>query len=1008
MSLKFNENQKKAIEYKGGPLLIIAGAGTGKTAVITARILHILQKKLATPSEILALTFTEKATSEMIERVDVEMPLGYEEVCISTFHSFCDRILRQEAFFLGMDPNYKLMSEAESYIFFRKNIFKFPLESLRPLNAPAKFVDVIIKYFSRLQDEDVNPEEFLKYVLSKRKTLEDAEFKELKELADTYKIWTELKEKEGRMSFGDLISNTLRLFRTKPHVLKKYQEKFKYVLVDEYQDTNYAQNVLVNTLMLGVDFEKASLEKRKKANITVVGDDDQAIYKFRGAAISNILQFKQIFPSAKRIVLTQNYRSNQEILDSAYGLIKNNNPYRLEETEGIEKRLFSSTEQVKNAVSLIFSADVFEEADLIAREILNLVGKVESDVQKFDSKGQAYLLNSGNKGSYKFSDIAILVRANAHADDIVPVLRYYGIPYKFSGKKGLYSRPEVKFLISFLKVVGDYKDSLNVYNLLQMELWGLKDRDFVEVFSNSRREKISAFEFLEHLLDKKRENFAKKTFSKKSLASFSLLVEIVHKAFKMVKDGQSVSQLLYEFFTVSGYLKSLEEDDNAENNFKIQNISKFFELVKKFEQENKGTTLYEYLDYLEYSVDIGEIPSIDDDVFTEYDAVNISTVHGAKGLEFPVVFMVSLVKGRFPSRNMSETLAIPEELIKEKLPDEGENTGNIQEERRLFYVGATRAKEKLFLTAAQYYGEGKRKNKPSIFLNELLSRDVSEELETVVKKGFNFAKNLCAGEESVDLGNFTQDFGKRISYSEINDYESCPKKYRYKYILKIPVPVGHAATFGSVIHLTLKDFYRLVKNANEGFEGFVGKPTLDDLYRLYERNWRSNGFENKEHEEKKKKRGYEILEKFFNEIHTGNEKILDLEKRFKFTVEDIVVTGAVDRIDSLGEKDDIVELIDYKTGKSRKPKEVENDIQLIIYGIFAKETMKIKKVKASLMFLEDGIKIDTDIDDEKIAKVKEKIVNIAGLIKSCDFKAKPNYQTCKYCDYRGVCEDVFI
>lgn len=1003
MSLAFNEQQKKAVEHKGGPLLIIAGAGTGKTAVVTGRILSLL-KSGAPPSSILALTFMEKAAREMMERIDEEMPMGYEEVWVSTFHSFCDKILRSEAFFLGMDPNYKLMTEAEAYAFFKRNIFDLPLKELRPLNSPSKFISEILKFYSRLQDEDVGCLEFADYVKKEKGNMEKEQYVEMKELSDTYTAWTELKEKEGRMTFGDLISNTIRLFREKPHILEKYREKFEHVLVDEYQDTNYAQNLLVNILMLGKDFEKASAEERKKANITVVGDDDQAIYKFRGAAISNILQFKEVYPELKRVVLTQNYRSNQEILDCAYGLIKNNNPYRLEETEGIQKKLFAVKEPVDDAVRLIFAGDINEEADLIAREILRLAGVSESEVRKFDSKGQAYLLNP-EKGDYKFSDICILIRSNSHADEIAPVLRYYGIPYKYSGKKTLYARPEVKFLISFLKVVCDYKDDLNMFNLLQMEFWNLETRDFMEVFSSAKREKISAFEFLNSVLSGRRENFAKKSFSENGVESFKLLVGILKKSFEKVKKGSATSQILYDFLKESGYLKELESEDSGESGFKIQNIAKFFELVKKFEQENKGSNIFEYLDYLDYSVEIGETPSIDDDVFAEYDAVNISTVHGAKGLEFPVVFMVSLVKDRFPARNMSETLPVPLDLVKEELPEQEEKT-NIQEERRLFYVGATRAEERLFLTAAQYYGESRsRKSKPSIFLNELLERDVSEELDSVEPKKFSFAKDICTVVDETIPPAFLEDFGKKISYSEVNDYEGCPKKYRYKYVLKIPVPLTHNATFGSAVHATLNDFYKLVKASNDGFEGFLEKPSLEDLFRLYEKNWRSDGYESRKHEEDKKKEGYEMLEKFFNEMHTGDERVLELEKRFKFKVDDVLVSGAVDRIDLL--EDDGVELIDYKTGRSKKQKEVDVDIQLVIYGIFAKEVMGYENVKASLMFLGEGIKMSTEIDEGKMEDVKKKVKDVAGLIAGCNFEAKPSYFGCRYCDYRSVCDDVF-
>jgi DNA helicase II / ATP-dependent DNA helicase PcrA len=1003
MNLKLNTEQKKAVEHKEGPLLIIAGAGTGKTQVITQRIVNLMNKDLAKPGEILALTFTEKAAREMEERVDREMPLSYEEPTISTFHSFCDAVLRQEAFFLGIDPDYKLMNEAEANVFFKKHLFDLPLDELRPLNSPTKFVDVLLKHFSRLQDEDVSSEEYLRY--SKK-----SEVEVVLELAKTYKKFGELKLEKGRMTFADLITMTLKLFREKSQILEKYQSKYKYVLVDEFQDTNYSQNVLVNTLILGKDFANAPIEERKKANITVVGDDDQAIYKFRGAAISNILQFKEIYPEAERVVLTKNYRSNQEILDSAYALIKNNNPYRLEVTEGIEKRLISKCENVDGAVQLIPTVDALEEAEAIAMEIKKLVeGKEkQGDYQVYDSKGQSSIFSDSVGNRYSFSDIAILVRANAHADEITPLLRYYKIPYKFAGKKGLYSRPEVKFFISFLKTLKDYQDNVALFNVLQLDVWNFEIRDFIEIFSEAKRRRVSAFEFLEFLLGTKvgskqsesREILLEKTFSKDAVESLNNLMKIYEESFEMLKEGRTASDIIYFFLTQTGYLKHLESG-GPESEFKLENIAKFFRLVKGFEQNNKDTTVYEYIDYLEHSIDIGETPSIEEDVFMDFDAVNISTVHGAKGLEFSVVFMPCLVKERFPSRNMSEQLPVPKELVKEKLPDE-EDSGNIQEERRLFYVGATRAKERLFLTAAQYYGEGKRAKKPSIFLNEILERENLEEFDNVKASGvINFSKDTDV--DDIDYSKFVKNLGESISYSEINDYEVCPKKYKYKYVLKIPVPMGHQATFGTIIHATLKDFYGMLKSSQEGLEGIFKKPTLDDLFGFYDKHWRSNGFENREHEKKKKKQGYEMLKNFFENSYTGEEKIIDLEKRFRVNVDGVLVTGVVDRVDVLDSNG--VQLLDYKTGKEKEQKEVEKDVQLMIYGLFAREVMGAEEIKASLLFLDKGIKIDTAIDSKKLDFVKEKVVDVANLIKKSKFEAKPDKFYCKFCDYRDICDD---
>src|SRR4030066_467383 len=308
--MRLNKSQLEAIEHKEGPLLIIAGAGTGKTTVITERIKYLIEKDSAKPSEILALTFTEKAAREMEERVDVAMPYGYPQMWISTFHSFCDRILRREALHIGLDPKYKLTSEAETTQFIRNNLFKFDLNYFRPLGNPTKFIGGMLQHFSRLQDEDISPKEYLEWVGKHKKGLDSEEYAKYMELAKAYKKYDELKVKEGLMDFGDLILKTLQLFRQRPNVLKEYQEQFKYVLVEEFQDTNFAQN------------ELAKILAGKGKNITVCGDDDQSIYRFRGAAVSNIVQFRKNFPRAKIVVLTKNYRSTQEILNRSYDMIQ--------------------------------------------------------------------------------------------------------------------------------------------------------------------------------------------------------------------------------------------------------------------------------------------------------------------------------------------------------------------------------------------------------------------------------------------------------------------------------------------------------------------------------------------------------------------------------------------------------------------------------------------------------------------------------------------------------------
>ncbi len=731
MNVHLNDKQKQAVEHKKGALLIIAGAGTGKTAVITQRISHIVKSKWAKPDEILALTFTDKAANEMLERVDESLPLGFGDVWISTFHSFCDRILRQEGHHIGLDTNYTMMSSAEQYIFLRKHLFDFSLKKFRPYGNPTKFIDDLLKHFSRLQDEDVSPEEYLGYAnsLSKKNDIAKEEFEDTLELATVYDEYTKLKIQNSKIDFGDLILLVIQLFREKPNVLERYAKKFKYILVDEFQDTNYTQSVLINILS-GLD-PKKDLDKigNVNPNLTVVGDDDQAIYKFRGAAISNILQFKQYYPKAKEVVLTENYRSRQKILDSAYTLITHNNPFRLEVTEKIDKKLIAknSFSTDDNVVNLITAQNEDAESEWIAKEILRLTGYEQEDIpqkaQKFNEKGQSIFVELQPERKYKLSDIAILVRANSHSESVIQNLRYFGIPYKIGGSRGLYFRDEIKILISFLRVLTDYKDEVSMYHLLSMAEWKLSPREFLEINRVAREDRVAVLEELEGVFgiklgestDFNISNLGEKIFSTEAREGIKNFLNILDKCIRMLKENSSVGEVLYFFVQESGYLKNLVEEKENLSEFKINNLSRYFNTIKEYEKNSPDSNIYEYVDYLNYCIEVGDSPLVDQMDLGEYDAVNILTVHGAKGLEFPVVFLINLVSDRFPSQNRKDTIPIPDALIKEALTGLDEREEHLQEERRLFYVGATRAKEKLYLTASNFYGNAKRKKKGVYF-----------------------------------------------------------------------------------------------------------------------------------------------------------------------------------------------------------------------------------------------------------------------------------------------------
>src|SRR3989338_1028203 len=324
-----NKVQAETVQHRMGSLLIVAGAGTGKTTVITRRIAWLIERKLADPENILAVPFTEKAATEMEELVDQLLPYGYVDVAISTFHAFCERVLRDHGLDVGLPADFKLLSTAEQWLLVRQNLDKFELDYYRPLGNPTKFIHALIRHFSRLKDEDISTDEYLKYAEGRMLNLDSAEFigskeeeeqevKRLLEVASAYHLYQKLLLDKGALDFGDLITETLRLLSRRPNILKTFREKYKYILVDEFQDTNYAQYELVK-LLAG-----------DSKNLTVVADDDQSIYKFRGASFSNIIKFKQDFPESHQVSLIENYRNSQNILDLSYKFIQGNNPDRLE------------------------------------------------------------------------------------------------------------------------------------------------------------------------------------------------------------------------------------------------------------------------------------------------------------------------------------------------------------------------------------------------------------------------------------------------------------------------------------------------------------------------------------------------------------------------------------------------------------------------------------------------------------------------------------------------------
>ena len=1306
-----NKEQQEAVNHDNGSLLIIAGAGTGKTTVVTERIKRLITEKKALPDEILALTFTEKAAQQMEKRVDVALPYGTFGLWISTFHSFCDRILRSEAINVGLSPGFKLMTDAETYLLVKKNFWSFHLKYFRPQSNPYKFIEGLIQHFSRLKDEDITPEKYLDFAKSAK---EDKD--KYLELAKAFKTYELLKIKEEVMDFSDLIINVLNLFRKRKEILAKYQKKFKYILVDEFQDTNFAQYQLI----------KLMAELKTSSNITVVGDDSQclpgnttittalakkridqikkgekiltaigkghtsiskvknvfrrhakvclltfvledgkkitltnnhkmfcyipsteinkqycyvyimwqvnigwrigvtkdlasrlrlehhadsiigigsykteaearffesyystkyniptvpfnprqrqaiagkwlkklydeidtkksaavlakdlsleldsphflvngvkrgvtdrvkinlhmcyrnhrskthkrgfvsnpsvqhavwvetsskktirklisagikltrakkgfryrfstsdlklawqvaerllaitdgildkkfsvgtiyyqhkaarimpashilpgnylpvcidkkiiykkvvkrveelkqievfdlevdkthnfiangvvvhnSIYKFRGAAISNILSFMKDYPESKSVILTTSYRSPQTILDASYKLIKNNNPNTLESQLGISKNLKAKNNHEGEKIELIHTDRVEEEAEKIVHFI--------RDYKK------------ENKKEYK--DFAILVRANNHSDAFIRAFERARVPYQFLGPGMLFQQPEIKDLIAYLKVLYDFTDSVSLYRVLSMDLWNIEARDLIAVLNKAKRSNISLFEQLEQIIE-----INISDDSKNKLKNF---VDMVHKQQKLIPK-ETAGQILYYFLIDSGLLKLVVDYKTQAQEKKALNITKFFDKLKSFEATHRDASIFTVVDYLDLAMNMGESPMAAEIDWSEVNAVNILTVHSAKGLEFPVVFLTNLIEGRFPSRERKDKIPIPDNLIQEILP-----TGDyhLQEERRLFYVGMTRAKEKLILSASNFYGEGKRERKMSPFIGESLGIENLYNTAPSVKHSqiplFEWEKRTEPVVENISVSKYNLGF---LSYSAIQSFQICPLHFKLRYILRVPTPPTPSLSIGNSVHNALRDFYTLKKD---------GENEKELILNMLDNNWIRYGFTSKKHEEQSKELAKTFLLNYLKDPLHLNAKPIYIEKGFNFKIDpNLKILGKIDRVDDLGGGK--IEIIDYKTGANiPRQKDLDSNLQMTLYalaainpGIFAK---KVDQIKLSLYFFDNSTKMTTYRSKEQLEEATDELLKIRDKITYSDFKCSRGI-ICQNCEYKILC-----
>ena len=605
-----NDKQKEAVLATEGPCLVIAGAGSGKTKVLTHKIAYLISEKNVKPYNILAITFTNKAASEMKQRVEKIVGDVAQEMWMGTFHSICVRILRRFIDRIGFDTSFLIFDTSD-----QKTVVK---ECLKALNIDDKtFSDrSVLSEISNAKNEMLTPKAYqAKYA---------GEFRKEK-IGQVYELYQKRLRENNAIDFDDIINYAIDILSENPDVLQYYTEKFKYVLVDEYQDTNKAQFTLVTILA------------SRYGNITVVGDNDQGIYSFRGADISNILNFEKDFPGTKIIKLEQNYRCTGNILKAANAVIKHNeNKY--------EKKLW--TENEEGSLPCLYQAeDEYDEANYVVKQIEHL-------------KTEEYL---------KPKDFVILYRMNAQSRAIEDILRRENIPYKIVGGLKFYERKEIKDTIAYLRLIHNTSDNLSLKRIINEPKRGIGKTSLDKIQEISDRTGTSMYEIIKHA-----EEFELNRVKANAEEFINLIEEL-----RLKKQELSISELLKEVLNKSGYTRALELENTVEAETRMQNLEEFLTVAIEFEEESADNTLPEFLESITLSSDVDEMQDED-------NTVTLMTLHSAKGLEFPVVFLVGMEEGIFPGY---KSIGEPKEL---------------EEERRLFYVGITRAKQFLHLTCAKH------------------------------------------------------------------------------------------------------------------------------------------------------------------------------------------------------------------------------------------------------------------------------------------------------------------
>ena len=986
-----NPEQKRAVETTEGPILIIAGAGSGKTGVITKKIAYLVESGV--PQEnILALTFTDKAATEMLNRVN-ELIGSTEDIIITTFHSFCKELIEDNILELKMNSPLKVIEDTAQLVWFIKNIDSFNLEFIKVGFKPITLVEELRKIISKFKDEFVTIEKLQSYIDRKSNEKLDEEGMErlltLKDILKAYKFYEEYKTKNNLVDFGDMLTKIYELLNARPTILKKYQERFRYILIDEFQDTNFIQLQIINLIA------------KKHQNLTVVGDDDQSIYRFRGAYLTNITEFRETYPKNKEIILEQNYRSTKNILSVANKLISN-------KPDRFVKKLFTEREDgEKVIVSELANED--EQSQFILGEV------------------QCLLKN------YERKDIAILVRRKKDAQPIIDAFDKHKIPYEFVGNSDFFREPLIKDVVSFIKIAADPIGSdIEIVRILQRKQSSIRPVEVKRFTRHAYKNKLSFYETLDNLKEIEVDQGKFNSIKEK----LNLIVS--------EKNRVNLPALVYKvLFEIDFYRYEI----NLDNKKNISLLNQFYTFTLDYFNLYRDSELDDFIDFINYASNF----EIKTETEAESNVLQVMTIHTAKGKQFPVVFVPDLAANRLPTRYRSDKFEIPKELLNGVTDEFDERELHLQEERRLFYVSITRAKERLYISYAKRYGDNKRDTKPSQFLDEIEYRknpnilfitpktdqisikedsvkglirqqyiqeiisdlhrnDYSKILPKIMlleklegKDPKSIVKNISELDYDAILKQISDGEIKEekiieeeltFSASQFNTYSRCPRIYKYNYVYRIPTLPKPYFDLGGTVHNVIEELSKKIMNGE--------KIDLELATQYLDAYWKSSGYSTELEEKQAKEDAIEILDTFIKEQEKMKTKIVDTEKRFTIMLDGNSISGFIDRIDKDGE--DYI-IWDYKTSKTPiSENDLRKDFQLLIYDMAVQELFGKRPKQVGLWFLRPNKKIVIEPKDEDIQKIKEEILETIKCIMDEDFTPKPGWE-CGNCDYVLLCDE---